>query len=74
MKIENELKADKFKRIATFRTNRVLNDLRLLGNCSNTSAYSYTEEDVKKIFSAIEGEVKQVKLMFGRNKKKKIEL
>ena len=60
----NENKHDKFKRIATARTQRVLQDLRILGNCSSKSVYHYKEEDVKKIFSAIEVELKRVKAMF----------
>jgi hypothetical protein len=73
-KIENETKEQKFRRIATSRANRILDDLRLLGNCSNKSGYSYTEIDVNKIFSAIEKETKRVKLMFESNKRRKIEL
>ena len=66
IKVENETKEEKFKRIATARTKRILNDLRLLGNCANTSIYSYTEEDVNKIFSAIEKELKRVKALFNK--------
>lgn len=73
-KYENESKQDRFKRIASFRTNRILDDLRLLGNCSNTSAYSYTDEDVKKIFGALDSELRRVKSLFKTNKRRKIEL
>ena len=62
-------KIDRFKKIATNRTNRILNDLRLLGNCSNKSNYKYTEEDVKKIFSAIESELKETKMKFTTTKR-----
>jgi len=65
-KFENETKEQKFKRIATTRTRRILEDLRLLGNCANRGTYSYNEEDVNKIFSAIESELKRVKSMFGK--------
>ena len=74
MKIDNESKEQKFKRIATARANRILEDLRLLGNCSNTSSYIYSEEEVKKIFSVIDAEIKRVKLMFERKKKRRIQL
>jgi len=67
-KIEGETKEEKFKRIATARTRRILDDLRLLGNCSNTNIYSYTQEDVNKMFSAIEKEVKRVKALFDKPK------
>ena len=57
-------KKERFVRIAERRTNNILEQLRLLGNCSNKNNYSYTEEDVKKIFSVIEIELKEVKMKF----------
>ena len=57
-------KKERFIRIAERRTNNILEQLRLLGNCSNKNNYSYTEEDVKKIFSVIKTELKEVKMKF----------
>ncbi len=57
-------KKKRFVRIAERRTNNILEQLRLLGNCSNKNNYSYTDEDVKKIFSVIETELKEVKMKF----------
>ena len=65
--VKNETKEERFKRIASARTLRILNDLRLLGNCSSTSAYLYTEEDTSKIFSAIEKELKRIKTLFNKS-------
>ena len=48
-----ETAEERFKRLATKRTNVILNDLRVLGNLSNKVNYSYSEEDVEKIFTAI---------------------
>ena len=59
-----EEKREKFTRIVEKRTNKILEQIRLLGNCSNKHNYSYTEEDVKKIFSAIESEIKAAKLKY----------
>jgi len=73
-RVENETKEQKFRRIASARANRILDDLRLLGNCSNKSAYGYSDTEVNKIFSIIEKETKRVKLMFENNKRRKIEL
>jgi hypothetical protein len=67
-KVDGETKEEKFKRIAAARTLRILENLRLLGNCSNTGSYSYSKEDVNKIFSTIEKEVKRVKAMFDKPK------
>ncbi len=66
--INGETKEDRFKRIASMRTERILNDLRLLGNCSNRSVYSYSEEDINKIFSAIDIELKRIKILFSKPK------
>jgi hypothetical protein len=66
LKVESESKRDRFKRIASARTSRILKDIRLLGNCSNARNYSYTAEDVNKIFSAIEKELKRAKLSFDK--------
>ena len=68
LKVDGETKEDKFKRIATSRTQRILDDLRLLGNCANTGTYSYSQQDVNKIFSAIEKELKRVRGLFNKPK------
>ncbi|HDQ22662.1 MAG TPA: hypothetical protein ENN28_01670 [Candidatus Uhrbacteria bacterium] len=62
--MEKEIKKQKFKKLAETRTNEILKRLKILGNCSNRSAYDYTEEDIAKIFSAIEKKVKEVKSKF----------
>ena len=63
-KERSETKGERFKRLATARTQRILNDLRLLGNCSNKISYEYSEADVRKIFLAIEDAVKDTKALF----------
>lgn len=60
----NESSNDRFKRLATKRTNAVLEKLRVLGNCSNRALYDYTETDVSKIFGVIENELKDMKAKF----------
>lgn len=64
-----ETNEQRFKRIAGRRTALILEYLRLLGNCSNTSSYSYTEEEINKIFSAIDKETKRVKSLFNQPEK-----
>ncbi len=59
-----EDKRERFVRIAEARTNKILEMLRLLANCSNKANYSYDEEDIKQIFSAIEKEVRITKNAF----------
>ncbi len=60
----NESRSDKFKRLATQRTNAVLDKLRLLGNLANKSNYDYSDEDLKKIFSIIESQMRTTKTKF----------
>ena len=69
-------KRERFKRVATRRTNAVLKKLQVLGNCANKSAYEYAEEEVNKIFSEIERELKltRMKFQFANNKRKEFKL
>lgn len=59
-----ESKSERFKRLAVNRTNKIIDLIRLLGNCSNTATYEYSSEEVNKIFNAIESELKQAKQKF----------
>lgn len=59
-----ESKRDTFLRLAEKRTNAVLDRIRVLSNCANPYAYEYTEDDVRKIFSAIEQEMKTARAKF----------
>lgn len=61
---KNESKQEAFRRLATHRTNAVLDRLRILGHCSNPQLYEYSQEDVKKMFRAIEAEVRTTKAKF----------
>ena len=59
-----ETKREKFVRLAEARTNKIIDMIRLLGNCSNKSNYDYTDTDIQKIFLAIDKELKNTKLKF----------
>lgn len=69
-----ETRKERFKRLATTRTSAVLDKLRLLGNLSNRANYDYSEEDVKKIFSAVDFQFRDVKTRFIFKKKKEFSL
>ncbi len=68
---ERETKREKFVRLAEARTNKIIDMLQLLGNCSNSSVYDYSQEDVDKIFSAIESEIKEARKKFNKIESKK---
>ena len=71
MATERETKREKFVRLAEARTNKIIDMLQLLGNCSNSSVYDYSQEDVDKIFSAIESEIKEARKKFNKIESKK---
>lgn len=74
MEQNQDQKKERFKRLATQRTNIVLKRLKVLGNCANRSAYTYTEEEVNKIFSEIERRVRETKAKFHFPKNKEFKL
>ena len=59
-----ETKNEKFVRIAEARTNKIIDMIRVLGNCSNKATYDYSKDDVRKIFTAIDNELKAAKAKF----------
>mgnify|MGYP001054451077 FL=1 len=59
-----ETKREKFVRLVEARTNKIIDMLRLLGNCANKANYDYTDEDVQKIFTTLEKEMKISKSKF----------
>ena len=61
-----DIKSLNFKRLAIARTNRIIKQLQLLRNLSNTSAYSYTEDEIKSVIAAIELELNDVKRTFDK--------
>lgn len=66
-----ETKREKFVRLAEARTNKIINMIKLLGNCSNTSLYEYSDKDVEKIFNAIQSELNDAKKRYAVQKNAK---
>ena len=63
--MNNETKQERFVRVAEKRVNRILENLRLLSNCSNRRMYSWEEDQIRKIWNVIDKEVKECKQAFG---------
>jgi len=61
-----ESRHDKFRRLAQPRVEKVLNDLRVLGNLASKSRYEYTQEEVDRMFESIDARLQEVKTKFGR--------
>jgi hypothetical protein len=59
-----ESKREAFIRLAQKRTNAVITRIRVLSNCANPYAYDYSEDDVRRIFKAIDDELRTAKNKF----------
>ena len=71
---KSETPEERFKRLATLRTNAVLEKLRLLGNLSNKQVYRYSEEDLDRVFSAINKQTREVRAKFKPGKQQGFKL
>ena len=60
---------ENFVRLAESRTGRILKDIDLLSNLSNRTNYSYSQEDIRKIFGAISSRLKDCQSRFENNLK-----
>jgi hypothetical protein len=63
----NEDDRAKFVRLATNRVNTAIRKIRLIGNLSNRSNYSYTDKDVAKIFKALRAQLDECQAKFSSN-------
>lgn len=64
---------EKFKRTANKQTNELIKRIRLIGNLANQTKYSYENEQVEKIFSAIRKEVDKAETKFKEKEEEKEE-
>ena len=55
---------ERFLEIGEARTNAVLNKIRILSHCSNRSLYSYTPEEINKVFKTIDEELAHARAKF----------
>ena len=65
-----ENRRERFRRVASKRTNEIMEKIRILGNCSNKSSYEYSQEEISKIFSTIERQLKNTKAKFTSKREK----
>ena len=62
-------KSAKFKELARSRVNRAINMIRLIANLGNKTHYDYTPEQARKIVTALQSEVNNVKTKFNSKKR-----
>jgi len=55
---------EKFVRLANKRVNKAVKAIRLIGNLSNRSNYSFTQQDIEKIFRVLGAELKSSRQRF----------
>ena len=57
---------ERFENVAARRTQKILEFLDSLANCSNRNNYEYNENDIKKMFNAIKDRVKTAEAAFDK--------
>jgi hypothetical protein len=63
---------EKFKKLASSRVSGALKAIQLIGNLSNRSNYDYSDEDVAKIFKALQDELSACRKRFELASKKQV--
>lgn len=59
-----ETKEAKFVRLATTRTGKALDAIAMIGGLASKTNYAYTDEQVAKIFAALEAEMTKLQSKF----------
>jgi len=72
--MKEESKNEKFRRLAKQRGERALKELHLLGNLGNRNNYEYSDAEVRKLFTALEDELRLSKSKFINKKRREINL
>lgn len=60
----NSSKRERFEKVASTRVQKVIDMLGLLGNCANPNNYEYTNDDVEKMFGAINKALKEARAAY----------
>lgn len=58
---------NKFVELTEKRVTKTLKDIKLIGNLSNKSNYSYTKADSEKIYKALKKAIDEMKARFDSN-------
>jgi len=63
---KKSLRRERFENVAARRTQKILDFMDSLSNCANRNNYEYTQEDVRKMFSAIKERLKVAEAAFDK--------
>ena len=64
MSTKAQSKREKFETLVERRMTNALQQIKLVGNLSNNSAYEWTDRDVKKIVKALDDALTELKQRF----------
>jgi hypothetical protein len=62
---KKSIRRERFENVASRRVQKVMDFLDSLANCANRTNYEYTDDDVKKMFSALREKLKMTESAFG---------
>ena len=65
-----ETKKQRFDKVSVARTQKIIDMIRLLGNCANKNNYSYDEKDAMMLFQQIENALDDARACFNFSKTK----
>jgi len=65
-----ETKNEKFMRLASARSQSIVEQIRILTNLTNTSNYDYTDEQIATLFKMLEKELRMAKREFNEGLEK----
>ena len=72
--MKSETKQERFRRIAERRVQRVLDSLRSLSQCSNKRMYSWNEDQLQKIWDAVDQALQTCKGSFEQSETEEFKL
>lgn len=72
--MKGENKKERFIRVVEKRVQNVLDSIRRLSQCSNRRMYEWEDEQLKKIWNAIDTELKKCKEGFKTNREEVFKL
>jgi len=67
-------KRERFETLGENRTNAVINSIRILSHCSNKALYEYHQEEIDRIFKAIEEILTEARSKFKDKKRDRFKL
>jgi hypothetical protein len=59
------IRRQRFESVAARRVQGIIDQLESLSNCANKANYEYSDDDLRKMFTAIKEKVKNTEMAFG---------